>query len=538
MQRHIVDPNQPQGSMSLMNVRNTLRGLFQGDLMPLRPRASLVLDDMEYPSNAAAQAEWGGIGITVTYSTTKQEGNYAIQAVTDVTADRILANSQSLDLSAFGSLTLWARCASISSAIKFYLKDSSGNISYWDITTHGTADTWKQDTIDLSTPDSNNGTNATLSDITEYGYSSLDASETYLFDTIKAIVGLCVAVDASNIGSFYKQVYLGKQPLEIGAKASPSITPPSANSRIDILTINSSGTLAWVAGDEAGSPVAKWASLTAGTMPICLVYCKTTMAKVVDYENKDANPNEAYIYADLRPMYGVGGQPVDETDTDTRKDKLVSNGLAKGWEDHKDASAPHAGHEAVANKGAASGYMGLDTSSKGAQTPKDHTHTESEITDLEHDADKIKTKPVDTPVAGDDGKPVVYNHALSKYEHKSVGSSFKIGTFTRDINSASGSVGYTGVGFQPTHVIFFMGHVTGSYKSWGMDDGSNHYCLSTDELGNAYTDLAQSINWRNSSSLEQKGYIASMDADGFTINWTKVGNPSSANMTICYMAYK
>ena len=304
MQRHIFDPKQPQGSMSLMNLRNTLRGLFQGDLMPLRPRASLVLDDMEYPSDAAAAAEWSGTGITVTYSTTKQEGNYSIQAATDATPDRILANTQSLDIVAFGSLTLWTRCASISSAIKFYVKDSSGNISYWDVTTHGTVDTWKQDTIDLTTADSNNGTDADLSDITEYGYSALDASETYLFDTITAIVGLCVAVDASNIGSFYKQVYLSSQPLEIGAKASPAITPPAANPRIDILTINSAGTLAWVAGDEAASPAAKWASFTAGAMPICLVYCKTTMAKVVDYEDAAANPNEAYIYADLRPMFG------------------------------------------------------------------------------------------------------------------------------------------------------------------------------------------------------------------------------------------
>ena len=402
MQRHIFDKNQPQGSMSLMNVRNTLRGLFQGDLMPLRPRASLVLDDMEYPSDAGAAAEWSGTGITVTFSTTKQEGNYSVQAVTDATPDRILANNQALDIGAFGSLTLWTRCASISSAIKFYVKDiTSGNISYWDITTHGTADTWKQDTIDLTTPDSNNGSDADLADIGEYGYSALDASETYLFDTIKAIVGLCVAVDASNVGSFYKQVYLGNQPLEIGAKASPAITPPSANSRIDILAIDSTGALAWVAGDEAATPVAKWASLTAGTMPICLVYCKTTMVKVVDYEDAAANPNEAYIYADLRPMYGIGASPVDETDTDAAKDKLVSNNLAKGWEAKAEAS---------------------------------HTHIESEITDLDHDAVAIQGVDVDAPVAGDDGKFLRYNHSGPGFSLETTGSKREVfissGTFT------------------------------------------------------------------------------------------------------------
>lgn len=62
--------------------------------------------------------------------------------------------------------------------------------------------------------------------------------------------------------------------------------------------------------------------------------------------------------------------PVDETDTDTTKDKTVSNALAKGWEDHKDASAPHSGHEDTANKGTASGYAGLDSNTEVAQSAK------------------------------------------------------------------------------------------------------------------------------------------------------------------------
>ena len=43
------------------------------------------------------------------------------------------------------------------------------------------------------------------------------------------------------------------------------------------------------------------------------------MVKVVDYEDAAANPNEAYIYADLRAMNGIGASPVDETDTDAAK---------------------------------------------------------------------------------------------------------------------------------------------------------------------------------------------------------------------------
>jgi len=306
MERHVFDQNQPQGSMSLMNLRNTLRALFQGDFMPLRARASMILDDMEYSNDSTAQAVWSGTGITISKTTTKYEGNYALQAAIDATGNRTLSRSHNLDLSAFKYIKIWERCSATSSAIQFYLKDSSGNESYWDITTNGTADTWQEDTLDLSSPDSNNGTNATLSDITEWGFRGLDASTTYIFDTIKATCGLNVAIEGANIGSFYKQVYVGSQPLEITAKSSPSITPPSANPRIDILCIDSSGNLSWVTGTEASSPSPDWSSVDSSKMPICLVYCKTTMAKVVDYEDKDANPNEGYIYADVRPFLRLG----------------------------------------------------------------------------------------------------------------------------------------------------------------------------------------------------------------------------------------
>ena len=62
MEKHIFDPNQPGGSMSLENMRNVLRALFQGDLFALRPRAAMVMEDFEYPTDALAQSAWGGTG--------------------------------------------------------------------------------------------------------------------------------------------------------------------------------------------------------------------------------------------------------------------------------------------------------------------------------------------------------------------------------------------------------------------------------------------------------------------------------------------
>jgi len=47
--------------------------------------------------------------------------------------------------------------------------------------------------------------------------------------------------------------------------------------------------------------------------------------------------------------------------------------------------------------------------------PKVHTHIEADVTDLDHDAQKIKSKTVDAPAAEDDDKFLQYDHANSKF---------------------------------------------------------------------------------------------------------------------------
>jgi hypothetical protein len=307
--RYVFDLNQPQGTFSTANLRNMFRALFENDIAPLRARASLALDLMEYPSDAAAQDVWSGTGVVVsTNSTDKQEGTYALQCVVDAAGDRTVSKSSIFDLSAFRSLKLWERSSIASSAIQFYIKDASGNESYWDVIADGVANTWKQDELSLSAPESNNGTNAVLSDIVEIGFRGLDANATYLFDTVKAIVGMTVAIEGSKqANGFYQQVYIqNNQPLDLSAQAFPIITAPSSNPRLDIGYINSSGSLAWIQGAEAASPVPDWSSLAVGSLPLCLVYCRPTMTKVVDYEDKDSFPNDGYIYADVRPFLNVG----------------------------------------------------------------------------------------------------------------------------------------------------------------------------------------------------------------------------------------
>lgn len=299
MARHFYDRNQPHGKMSLLNMRNALRGLHQGDLRPLRPRASLVVDDFEYSTDANIQSEWSGSGCTVTRSVDKKVGDYAGQVVVDGSGDRKVTNTETINLAAYSTLKIWSRANSpvSPSDVSFYLKDSSNQAS-WQVS-FSASDTWVSDAFTLSTPGAGS---VDLSDITEFGWSDLRASTTYLFDDVKAQAGMAVAIDACLVQSFYDQVYYGTSRISFAGGASPAISAPGANQRIDLLTINTSGSLEWTFGVSDGT--AAEPAFPSDKVPICLVYTRPAMVKVVDYEDNAANPNEGYIYKDVRPYVG------------------------------------------------------------------------------------------------------------------------------------------------------------------------------------------------------------------------------------------
>ena len=321
MIRYFYDPNAPQGAADLSNLVNALRSLHQTDLMPLRCRANLLWEGFEYSTDASIQAEWSGTGVTVTAEgTTMHDGNFDMKAVIDGTGNRTVTKTESIDIIAFTTLQVWIQCTAAASNIQFFIVDGSANESYWDIATHASVDTWEQESLTLDSPDSNNGSDAELDDVVSYGFKGLDASETYYIDNIDLICGLNVAVEASHPGSYYKTLYIGSTPLEVVRQSSPALVAPAANPRIDILCVDGSGVLTWVTGAEAGSPVPLWASLSSEKMPLCLVYCKVTMTSVLNYEDKDTDANQAYIYADCRPLYSHNPltSSIQDADGDTK----------------------------------------------------------------------------------------------------------------------------------------------------------------------------------------------------------------------------
>lgn len=119
---------------------------------------------------------------------------------------------------------------------------------------------------------------------------------------------MTIHVNPAALNSFFQQVWgTGNSPFTYAGGNTSAITAPSSLPRIDIVYLTAAGALAIVTGEEGVTPVADWASLPKDGLPICLIYCKTTMTEILDYEDKDTDTDQGYIYSDVRPFLNLGG---------------------------------------------------------------------------------------------------------------------------------------------------------------------------------------------------------------------------------------
>lgn len=106
---------------------------------------------------------------------------------------------------------------------------------------------------------------------------------------------------------------------------------------------------------------------------------------------------------------------------------------------------------------------------------------------------------------------------------------FKIVTFTRNLVDADGAVAITGVGFRPSSVIVIGAPAaTGSAPTIGMCDASlTQAAVSTFTTG--YIEAKAMLPFGPSGTNYVQGQITSLDADGFTVTWTKQGSPTGTD---------
>jgi len=114
-----------------------------------------------------------------------------------------------------------------------------------------------------------------------------------------------------------------------------------------------------------------------------------------------------------------------------------------------------------------------------------------------------------------------------------------VGSFTRDISTATGTQAITGVGFLPKVVFFLTVEDTGNMASWGF--GNSATALTTYNTDNAaagtFATTTGAIRVQDGAADIYTGGLNSLDADGFTIAWVKTGNPTGT-ITVRYLAIK
>lgn|SRR5574341_1199105 len=97
---------------------------------------------------------------------------------------------------------------------------------------------------------------------------------------------------------------------------------------------------------------------------------------------------------------------------------------------------------------------------------------------------------------------------------------------TRDTSLASGNQAITSIGFTPRLVIFLVSVTATPQVSVGFDNGTSRIAIYNNHAvaaNNWEAHSTQSIVLFQGAGIAYSGNILSLDADGFTISWTKTG---------------
>jgi hypothetical protein len=121
----------------------------------------------------------------------------------------------------------------------------------------------------------------------------------------------------------------------------------------------------------------------------------------------------------------------------------------------------------------------------------------------------------------------------------SLSTKFKIGAFTRVMDTATGDVAYTGVGFTPKAIVALGKCDPDSIATIcaSISQGLDSYLVATyTATGVKATQGAYFLSFVEGVSLSQVAVLKSLDADGFTLTWTRTGSTSGNTAYGYYLA--
>lgn len=130
--------------------------------------------------------------------------------------------------------------------------------------------------------------------------------------------------------------------------------------------------------------------------------------------------------------------------------------------------------------------------------------------------------------------------ATETYNNYPEAPTVAIGSVTRTLSTASNSVSYTGLGFQPTSIEFVGSVDTVAAKTIGFagltGTGIRNRCMTTAE-NNTNTSSAHCIKYIRPTAADYvTAVVTSFDKDGFTLNWTTTGSPPPNDLIVNYIA--
>jgi len=114
-------------------------------------------------------------------------------------------------------------------------------------------------------------------------------------------------------------------------------------------------------------------------------------------------------------------------------------------------------------------------------------------------------------------------------------SKIAIGNFSR---GSAGNQAITGLGFAPKVIIFFATDTAGlaDIQSHGFSNVSQNQCIyKYGDAATQYQSLIRCIIVARTAANFIRGYVASMDADGFTVTWDLTG---AATADVTYLAMR
>jgi len=95
-------------------------------------------------------------------------------------------------------------------------------------------------------------------------------------------------------------VYVNGTEIYFAGAVTPTVTAPSSHPRIDVLTIDNTGTLNWTIGSENVSPSAP--TYPSNQIPICEVFNYTFYSETAIYDNANQQSGQGYILNDVTPF--------------------------------------------------------------------------------------------------------------------------------------------------------------------------------------------------------------------------------------------